>query len=114
MTIDFQLSTIDSRAFASLRHMRCYVCHKDVEIVERVGRRDTCPHCDGDLHICRNCEFYDPEAYNECRETEAARVLDKESANFCDYFSPSSREGGDRPGDPKADAKKKLEEMFKK
>jgi hypothetical protein len=32
------------------------------------------------------CKFYDAKVYNECRETNADRVTDKEKANFCDYF----------------------------
>ena len=93
--------------------MQCYFCKKSVVVTDRIGRRETCPHCDGDLHICRNCTFYDQSAYNECRETSADRVLEKESSNFCDYFS--MEEGGHGVViDPAAEAKKKLEEMFKK
>jgi len=32
------------------------------------------------------CKFFDPKSYNECRESQADRVPDKEKANFCDYF----------------------------
>ena len=56
----------------------CHHCKKAVEIAEKVGRADTCPVCDADLHCCLNCRFYDPGAYNECRETQAERVLDKD------------------------------------
>lgn len=98
----------------------CFFCHKDIEITDRIGRRETCPHCGLDLHICRNCEFYDSTAYNECREPQAERVVDKEKSNFCDYFSPSSfpsplgERAGVRGSDPVAEAKKKLEGLFKK
>ncbi|MBI4411014.1 MAG: hypothetical protein HY541_00835 [Deltaproteobacteria bacterium] len=66
------------------------------------------------MHICKNCEFYDRAAYNECSEPQAERVLDKEKSNFCDYFLAGR--GGSRtaPTDPAAEAKKKLEELFKK
>ena len=33
-----------------------------------------------------NCDFYDAGAYNQCREPQAERVLEKEKGNFCDYF----------------------------
>ncbi len=65
---------------------RCASCKKEVTVEGKVGRRDTCPHCGSDLHSCLNCEFYDEGAYNQCRETEAERVTDKEKSNFCDYF----------------------------
>ena len=42
------------------------------------------------------CQHYDKSAYNECREPNADRVLDKEKANFCDYYkfgNPGKQEG---------------------
>jgi len=65
---------------------RCASCHKELKIEGKIGRRDTCPSCGSELHSCNNCEFYEEGAYNQCRETQAERVLDKEKANFCDYF----------------------------
>jgi hypothetical protein len=65
----------------------CYSCKKQVSVVGKPGRSDTCPHCDADLRCCFNCRFYDPKAYNQCRETQAERVLDKDRGNFCEYFS---------------------------
>ncbi len=65
---------------------RCASCKKEVTVEGKVGRRDTCPHCGSDLHSCLNCGFYDEGAYNQCRETEAERVTDKEKSNFCDFF----------------------------
>mgnify|MGYP000450689798 FL=1 len=32
------------------------------------------------------CKFYDQSAYNECRESSADRIVEKEKSNFCDYF----------------------------
>jgi hypothetical protein len=31
---------------------------------------------------------------NECRESQADRVVEKEKANFCDYFKPSGSSSG--------------------
>lgn len=91
----------------------CHACGVKNETGERVGRRDVCRQCDADLHVCLNCEFYDPTAYNECREPQAERVLEKDRANFCDYFTPAGMETA-KTDRPKDDAKKKLEELFKK
>ena len=91
----------------------CHQCGKLVDCGDRVGRRDDCTHCGADLHVCYNCEHYDKIAYNECRETQADRVLEKAKANFCDYFSP--RSSADSAKLSKADADKaKLEALFKK
>jgi hypothetical protein len=51
-----------------------------------VGRISTCESCGRDLHACVNCAHYDPKAYNECHETNAERVDDRKTSNFCDYF----------------------------
>lgn len=90
----------------------CFSCGKDFVVVERVGRGESCTHCGADLHCCRNCEFYDPAAYNDCREPAAERVVEKDRSNFCDMFQiATQREKQKKVAD---DTKKKLEEMFKK
>jgi hypothetical protein len=67
---------------------QCAACRADLDPIERIGRRDTCPRCGADLHACRQCRFHDPRAANQCHEPQAERVLDKERGNFCDYFAP--------------------------
>ncbi|GAB0056660.1 hypothetical protein SIID45300_00968 [Candidatus Magnetaquicoccaceae bacterium FCR-1] len=52
------------------------------------GRSDVCPSCSKDARVCLNCRFHDPGSYNECRETVAERVVDKEKNNFCEDFMP--------------------------
>ena len=68
--------------------MICVFCNKDTKIEKTVSRRDTCSHCDGDLHCCKQCKFYEQSAYNECKEVSAERIVDKERSNYCDYFQP--------------------------
>jgi len=94
--------------------MRCFGCGTAVELRsgERVGFRDTCPRCGRDLHVCRNCAHHDPAAYNECRESSAERVDDRERANRCDYFAPGGA-GGPGPGDEQAKARRGLDALFK-
>lgn len=95
--------------------MRCFACDAEVPLAagERVGFRDSCTHCDADLHVCRNCQHHDPSAYNECRESSAERVGERERANRCDYFAPGEGGGGEV-----ASAQKKalsdLDSLFKK
>jgi hypothetical protein len=92
--------------------MQCAFCGQEVVLADKIMRRDTCPHCSRDLRCCRQCKFYDPHAYNECKEVMADRVLDKERANFCEYFVPigSSLATADRVGD----AREALEALFRK
>ncbi len=92
----------------------CHHCGKTVDTGERVGRTDECPHCRFDLHVCMNCQHYDLSAYNECRETQADRVLEKEKGNFCDYFAPSDKSMVGAATAKKDDAKSRLDALFKK
>ena len=70
----------------SSTNLRCFFCSKVLSLKGPVSLREECPHCDGDLHICKNCRFYDEGYYNECREERAERVSEREKRNFCDYF----------------------------
>ncbi len=92
----------------------CYSCGATVLPVDgQVGRRDSCDKCGRDLRVCKNCKHFDPKAYNECREPQADRVVDKEKANFCDYFSLGAP--GSASGAPsRDDVFKDLDDLFKK
>jgi hypothetical protein len=89
----------------------CFKCGKRIEYPSgsRVLRGDTCPLCGSNLHCCLNCCFYDPAKHNQCAETQAEWVRDKESANFCNYFWPNPilmAQGGS------VDAKAKFNGLF--
>jgi len=71
--------------------MICWKCKKEISI-EKPVRGDECPLCHADLHVCRACDFYESGAHNDCRESSADMVTDKERANFCDYFRVALRE----------------------
>ena len=92
--------------------MKCFVCNVGVELASdaRVGFRDCCDLSGADLHICRNCRFYDPAAYNECRESSAERVADSERSNRCDWFEASDKGGAD---DERTSALADLDALFK-
>jgi hypothetical protein len=95
----------------------CSRCGETIQVMaaaSRVGTRDTCRRCDYDLHSCRNCRFYDPAKHNQCAETQAEWVPDKEAANYCDYFSPNPiLSVGKRSPSPTENAKKKFDSLFK-
>lgn len=90
----------------------CHSCQNVTSFQNNLGFREECIKCRNDLHVCKNCEFYDPKAYNECRETSADVVREKDRANYCEYFSP--RKNGNSAGDEKARAKAAAEALFKK
>ncbi|HVK60377.1 MAG TPA: hypothetical protein VM432_02455 [Bdellovibrionales bacterium] len=77
------------------------------------GRRDDCPKCGADVHACMNCRHYDPKVYNECKETSADRVQEKDRSNFCDHFSAKVL-GGASAADVAKDLRSAAEALFKK
>ena len=70
--------------------MICWKCQKEIP-VQKPLRGDECPLCHADLHVCKACEFYESGAHNDCRESSAEFVSDKERGNFCDYFRASTK-----------------------
>lgn len=89
----------------------CQSCKKEIPADAFIGRREPCPFCGTDLHVCLNCVFYEPGVYNDCRESQAERVLDKGRSNFCDYFC--FRDAKENAGAPAVNAKDKLAALFK-
>ncbi len=81
-----------------------------------MGFRAECENCGADVHVCKNCRFYDPGAYNECRETSADVVKEKERANYCEYFEPGAQAAGglSEAEKKKQDLKAAAELLFKK
>ena len=95
--------------------MGCFACNARVELAagERIGFRDTCSSCEADLHVCRNCAHHDASAYNECRESNAEWVSDRERGNRCDYFVLGDH-AGDEVAASAAAARSPLDALFKK
>jgi len=114
---------------------QCRHCGAPITVAEPVPRDAECASCGKDLRACVQCRHYDPAYNNACRETMADPVVEKERRNFCEYFSFSSapfaaaggsdrREearakleglfgGPPRPA-PGADARRRIEDLFKK
>lgn len=91
----------------------CYNCKKNIPILGsfKIVRTEVCPYCMRSLHCCKMCTFFDSKVYNECRETNAERIVDKEKANFCDYFNLSD---GKNAEDVKKDLLSAADALFKK
>ena len=73
--------------------MNCQNCGAAIPELGR-GRQDVCPGCGRDVHSCRNCFNHDRNYNNECKESQAERVVDKEKSNFCDWWKPRAGSGG--------------------
>jgi hypothetical protein len=113
----------------------CWKCGASLaELPLPFGRLYECPACRAYLHACKMCVFYDVNATKQCREDDAEEVIEKERANFCEYFKarPNAYQskahgkaqaarsrvdalftGSDVAAESPADeAKKKLNELF--
>jgi hypothetical protein len=95
---------------AANAEIECFSCKNKLSVPLPVSRREECSHCRSDVRTCKNCLFYDPKVYNECRETSADVVREKDRANMCDYFQPRIPGGVD----PKKDLLAAAEALFKK
>jgi len=82
---------------------------------QKISRRENCAQCNADLHCCRHCRFFDPGKNNQCAETQAEWVSDKERANFCDYFEPRTTiDLVNRTRSGPEDTRKRFDSLFKK
>ena len=94
--------------------IKCFECGEPLLFPPgmNVGRSEICPSCSNDVRVCLNCRHYDASAYNECREPQSERVLEKNRSNFCDYFSLGSA-NVESVGESKEEVFKKLDSLFK-
>ncbi|MCC6622697.1 MAG: hypothetical protein IT385_15650 [Deltaproteobacteria bacterium] len=97
---------------------RCWQCRTILDLVpgRPIGRSETCPECDADLRSCRACAHWD-QAQRACREPTAEVPPDAERRNFCGAFQlagPTLEVDAPAPVDAAAEARKKLEALFKK
>ncbi|MFQ5466425.1 MAG: hypothetical protein ACE5EI_10890 [Thermodesulfobacteriota bacterium] len=98
----------------------CFNCGRTLDFAGKPGRGDECPGCGAALKCCVNCRFYDPYSYNECSEPQADRVLEKDRANYCEYFefresgggSGDGGDGGPRESSAEEKAKEALKKLF--
>ena len=91
----------------------CALCGKEVNTDKYFSRKSSCPECGGDLHICLNCRFYSATSHNKCLEPKAEFQRTRDKANFCDYFT-FRESASSSPAKEKDDARKKLDDLFRK
>lgn len=95
--------------------IKCNNCGHIEDFEHSIGVRSECSKCKNDLHCCKNCCFYNESSYNECRESQADRVLDKQKSNYCDFFKPATFDDSNiSPSKLKQDTYKALDALFSK
>ncbi len=91
----------------------CWNCGADLDDIPRpISRHATCPKCFNELHCCRLCRHFDPSATMTCHEDRADPPLQKENANFCDFFTPRFGAFENTTADKSAAARDHLDALF--
>lgn len=90
----------------------CYFCGKEIPQGERVYRSSRCLSCGKDIKICLNCEFYSPGSQWDCREAVSEPVEEKDSANFCEYFSLAHTTRKTSEEEKRKSARSKFDNLF--
>ena len=93
---------------------QCRQCGTPVPFDDPIPRDSECENCHRDLRCCMNCRHYDTTRNNSCRETEAELVEDKARRNFCEFFAFDRTPFAASKGDTAraAQARAKLESLF--
>ena len=91
----------------------CFRCGESLaELSLPLSRRDQCPSCSADVHVCKMCVHFDKRITRQCREDGAEDVTEKERPNFCDWFVPNPN-AFDAAGKSESDAAQKaLDALF--
>ncbi len=87
----------------------CFNCGTRIDIVEKVGFRETCPSCDAWLHSCVHCRFW---SGGHCTEPAAEKTGDPQARNFCEWYHGIEANSADEK-DP-AGTKDAAEDLWKK
>jgi hypothetical protein len=92
---------------------KCWQCGHLIQVlILPLSRREECPACRAELHVCRMCTNYDPRVGDHCREDRAEAVTDATHSNFCDYFNLSTDAWRGDKNPKEAAAKNKLDALF--
>ena len=93
----------------------CWNCGASLDDIPRpISRHATCSHCFNELHCCRLCRHYDPKRTMQCFEDRADPPLQKENANFCDFFIPTTGAFETKTATKSDVAKNELDALFGK
>jgi len=93
--------------------LQCWKCGiKLQEMRTPYSRYEECSACKADQHVCLMCKEYDPALSDACREDRADYVLEKDKANFCDFFKPRPGAYQQKDDSQALEARARLAELF--
>lgn len=93
--------------------IQCWKCGTTLRnLLLPFSRYEECSTCKADLHACISCKNYAANLSDSCREDRAEFVLDKDKANFCDYFKVNPKAYSKKDDAAAKAAKAGLAELF--
>lgn len=90
----------------------CWSCGKELGHND-YGRETNCLGCGRPTRVCRNCRWYDTSKAGACAEPMAEEVMEKDRANFCNFFEPDAERSGGSQAKSDADHLAAAEDLFK-
>jgi hypothetical protein len=92
--------------------VKCAAC--GAQAPPHINIASSCPQCNGDLHTCRHCTYFDPSARFECRKTIPARIVNKNARNTCELFAARTVVERETSSGAPTDARQAFAKLFKK
>jgi len=95
------------------KDLACWNCGASLKEIPRpISRHANCPKCYEVLHCCRMCRWYAPGRPGDCDHDRAEPPVEKENANFCEYFAPGIGTYEAEEGMKKQAARSKFASLF--
>ncbi len=93
--------------------IQCWKCGVTLRnLLLPFSRYEECSTCKADLHACLSCMHYAPNLADGCTEDRADFVLDKDKANFCDFFKVNPKAYNKKDDAAAKAARARLAELF--
>jgi len=110
-------ATIDRRLAASPQLAERFRSGMKALDADAIGLAATCRKCGGALHACSQCGNFDTSARFECSQSIPERIVSKQAANSCTFFTPAKTfdlTGSRGVGATPDDARAAFDNLFKK
>lgn len=92
--------------------VKCAAC--GAKAPSAINLDTSCLKCNADLHICRQCTYFDPAARFECTKPIVARIVNKTARNTCELYSARVVVERETSSGPPTDARSAFAKLFKK
>ena len=92
--------------------VRCATCA--TVLPPGIDLNGKCPHCNAELHSCKQCAFFDSASRFECTQPVSARIPKKDARNHCNFYSPRTTVERETSTSKPLDARQAFENLFRK